>query len=471
MTHVLLALVSVSSIGMIASVFCAPNAVERFRAMAIIFHWYLVALVLFSLISQAYGLAIGGVAISLLHSFVGVISMWLFWRQLDSDRVREIVSVWDASSTFIALLGIGVFVVALYISLITPLSSWDALTHWVARADSVMEQQVASGYSGAIDLDPHRHPATVVFAAVAGAALVEIGVLPQWMAGALPLWFIVWALIVVTTALAVHVANSSLSISVLAAFLLLTSPLLETHSIMGGYADIFVAACVALSTAILSIGIRLGDRLWLFWGGSVAVMCMAFKNTGVIYAAAIASSVLFTLGARKTLVTLLVIVGTTVLACYFFAVSIELPLLGKFGFTQTDRGMTIHFVGRSERVVAAEFSAVMTGWIDRLFLNASFGLAGAAYLVCLAVTISETLWGRGPQTLGERRFFNFLTILPIVLITMFTLPLLLERIGLRYGSSDLGISRFLLSLSPIMIFLVCTRFASSSRNYITQAEQ
>ena len=199
----------------------------------------------------------------------------------------------------------------------------------------------------------------------------------------------------------------------------------------------------------------------------MAVMCVAFKNTGVMYAAALALSVLFTLGARKTLVTLLVIVGTAVFACYFLAVSIDLPLLGKCGFTHTDQGMTVHFAGRSERMVAGEFSSVITGWIERLFSNASFGIAGVAYLVCLAVIISEKLWGNGPRTIGERRFFLFLTILPMLIILLFTVPLSLERVGERYGSADLGISRFMLSLSPIIVLLVCARFASFSRNSVT----
>lgn len=188
---------------------------------------------------------------------------------------------------------------------VTPAAGWDTLDSWARIAGRFIESNQV------IDVQPwahaRTHPSTTaVIAAWSAWSRDQTSSLgPVYFP-----WWLVWLSILFIVYGYTSVVTQSMLISLLAASVGATLPLLTNHTVLGGYAEIFLAATAVGSAALLSLGQLMKNWRFIAAGLIFSFTTGFYKNTGVIFSACIIVgwllSHLMTLGyGRKILVGLI----------------------------------------------------------------------------------------------------------------------------------------------------------------------
>ncbi len=366
------------------------------------------------------------------------------------------------------LFGLLVFSVLLQAA-ISPVSSWDGLGLWTTWADMLLEYEFdPEGYSGrtraehgAFSWRHPRHPPSLYYlVAFNGFAFNGSDLIRGWL---IP-WSAVWLCGAVVVWGAVRELSGSSHVALFSAYAYSALPLLENHAILVGYADFWNAILVTLAVACLSLALTGGSRLmWLF--AVVATLSLTLlKNTGVLYVIAV------------TLPLVAVLLGRwspLLLASLFIAI---LPLTAWFYFT----GFNIQFTGFNFALIRGDAEQVIFGgWamtFDRyplwgiisnhawaFFVNQSFSLVGTFWMLGLLVAMS--LKTAACSTDRHALFYGLGAALGLIIV--FSLPQLITSYAENYAisSSDLGNSRFLLPVGPVVIISTGLLSKVLSRKY------
>jgi hypothetical protein len=233
-----------------------------------------------------------------------------------------------------------------------------------------------------------------------------------------------------------RVTGVSLLLSVLAVFVLWSTPIFGVHAALGGYADIWMAGFAGLGFVALIAGLGARQLPQLVLGLLMLVLGMLVKEEAVVwlYAALLAIAIVV-LPTRVLLGSLAVLVIAGVVAGIGGTTYIDLPLVGVTGLKEAR--LFIPFVGP----IALQAHDVGPAYIQNFLAMGSWNLLWALLLIALVAAI----W---PPRNGQRRAaLVFLLVFAATQIFIFGFT---DR-GL-YAGSYTAINRLPLQFLPALVF-------------------
>lgn len=278
-----------------------------------------------------------------------------------------------------------------------PLYAWDAWMNWVPKARVWFDHAT---------LTPFVSPSDWLQAS-AGSDVRTLG---NWRASEYPpgvplllLWtmlgagtwdhtlvYLPWLLLPAGLALALwgHLRSHALSpwLAAVAVYALLSQPLLDTHAVLAGYADLWLAAAFCLGSMALAEWQRVRVLRYAILAMVMALACVLFKTPGLAFAAIL-------IGAAGVLawyppVRILRWAGVAAVGCLAIGLAI---------------GMWPGFQGSSETVAALELPGVLPSlelrpapllpylW-ESLFAQANWHLLWPLVVAALAVGLTTRGW-------------------------------------------------------------------------------
>lgn len=381
----------------------------------------------------AYLTALAGV---LAFSLLAVMRFAPFWLRFRTGH--------SLISTLPILLIVGV---SLYHVAFAPVSSWDSLTMWVSHAHEYLQFDESRSPGAAFESAHPRHPLTVVsIAAFSGHAasqgIAQLGPLSAW-------WF-VWVSGAMALTGAVLTLSRSYWLACLAAYGYFSVPLLENHASLVGYADLWVTVNVTVAAALLTVGLSHVRVGYIVVGVLLAFAPLALKNTGILYSASLLLPLLAVLLRARfpRLLAILLVLGALA-ALWAFLQGFDFNVAGRrYALDWTGSGK-IAFGGYTMSFTPFSFHRIFYNHLWAFFVNQSFTTVVGLGL-CSAVWL---LARRGELELNVSMPLQFLLGAAISLTTVFVLPQLVTSYAERFAvpSSDIGMSRFLLGVPPILL--------------------
>jgi len=163
----------------------------------------------------------------------------------------------------------GLFVlvaVTFYQVAVNPVSSWDGLTSWTRLANLMLHFELnpdGVGDASAVakqGADRHwsgRHPVTIHhITAFSGFALKNTEMIRGWLVP----WSFCWMCGAIVVWGAIRDLSDSSLAGLLGGYAYISLPLLENHSVLVGYADLWVAVCVTIAVAFLGLALATSRR-------------------------------------------------------------------------------------------------------------------------------------------------------------------------------------------------------------------
>ena len=346
------------------------------------------------------------------------------------------------SSPILLIVGVNLYQVAL-----APVASWDSLTFWASYAhDYIWFDEMRS--AGETFQGTHaRHPLTVVYlAAFAGHAanqgVSHVGTLAPW-------WF-VWVSGAMAVTGAVFAISRRYWLACLAAYAYCSLPLLENHATLVGYADLWVSVNVTIVAALFAVGLSRAGRGYLVLGVLLSFAPLALKNTGVLYSIGLLLPVFIVfLRARFPRLLIFFMIFSAFAGVWFFSQGFELSIAGKRYALAWGEGGQIAFGGYTLPLSLYPLDNVLYNHLWAFFVNQSFTMAvGIGF--CSAVWLIAQ---RGKIKLNVSMPLQFLLGSAVSLTVIFMIPQLATSYAEKFAvpSSDIGMSRFLLGVAPILI--------------------
>ena len=337
--------------------------------------------------------------------------------------------------------------ISLYHVALAPISSWDSLTMWVSHAHEYLQFDESRSSGEAFESAHPRHPLTVVtIAAFSGHAasqgIAQLGPLSAW-------WF-VWVSGAMALTGAVLTISRSYWLAGLAAYAYFSVPLLENHASLVGYADLWVTVNVTVVVALLTVGLSRAGVGYLALGVLLAFAPLAFKNTGILYSASLLLPLLVVLlRARFPRLLAIILVLGALLGLWAVLQGFDFNVAGRrYALDWTDSGQ-IAFGGYIMSFKPFSFDRILHNHLWAFFVNQSFSTVVGLGL-CSAVWLFAR---RGELELNVSMPLQFLLGAAITLTTVFMLPQLVTSYAERFAvpPSDIGMSRFLLGVPPILL--------------------
>ncbi len=336
-----------------------------------------------------------------------------------------------------------------------PLYAWDAWMNWVPKARVWFEHAT---------LTPFVSPPDWLQASVGS----DVRTLGNWRASEYPpgvplllLWtmlgagtwdhtliYLPWLLLPATVALALwgHLRGRALApwLAAVAAYALLSQPLLDTHAVLAGYADLWLAAAFGLGSMALADWQRTGELRYAILAVVMALACLLFKTPGLAFAALL-------LGAAGLLAwhppaRLLRWGGVVAAAC--LAIGLAIGMWS--GFHDASRSLaTLDLPGVLPALELRPAPLLPYLW-ESLFVQANFHMLWPLVVVAFAVGLA----GRGRATFDGVAAGLFLAALGFLLFVFgFTHYFNQAENGVTFN-------RTLLYLVPLAVFVVFEQMAS-----------
>lgn len=367
---------------------------------------------------------------------------------------------WASSTSRWAMLfffGLLVFSV-LFQAAISPVSSWDGLGLWTTWADMLLEYEFdPEGYSGrtraehgAFSWSHPRHPPTMYhLVAFSGFAFNGSDLIRGWLIT----WSAVWLCGAVVVWGAVRELSGSSRVALFSACAYSALPLLENHAILVGYADFWNAIVVTLAVACFSLALTGGSRvMWLF--AVVATLSLTlFKNTGALYIMALTLPLVAVLLGRWSPVLLAsLFTAILLLTAWFYVTGFNIEFAGnQIALIKGDPEQVI-FGGWTMTFDRYPLWGVIRNQVWALFVNQSFSLLATFWVLGLLVAMNL----KAADCSKDRYALFYVLGAALGLIIFFALPQLITSYAESYAipSSDLGASRFLLPVGPVVVISI-----------------
>ena len=351
-----------------------------------------------------------------------------------------------------ALLGL-----ALYLQHMTPLFAWDGLDHWAKNAGEFIPQTLIDE-PAVFNRHYSNHPATVVMiAAWTGWSMQFTNTLG---------WGTPWLLCMISlcfmTAGFIRSLTGKLTSALLGGVLTATVPLAESHTLIAGYAELWLAAVVIAGLLLLGLGLEYQRRSWILTGVLVGGLAIAIKNNGPGYALCVWGALVFSWLTYRPKIATLVLLSLGAVAYGLCAKGFLVDWAGiKIQWNPDTQNLffairdKLFFTGRLSTDVIFPFEGVVINELYSLFANQSFSTAvlallfGVVAICCPSRTTLHQLipltdnGGAGSSSIGK------IGVQPLIIGALLILSMLiLSQLFLPYSynhglpGSDTGNSRF-----------------------------
>ena len=409
-----------------------------------------------------------------------ILSLWLhrhrlaLWISLRSWNLAELSDAWRGQATwekslfclFLALILIRLTGIAAEIWL-RPLYPWDAWTTWAVKPRVWFEDHSLTPFVAPAlwltdtstthyTLDAWRYPDT-------------IPLLQLWIALAIGQWDesvnnMLWLMCSVALGLGFYgqarLCGVKPLISIIFLYLLLSIPILNVHTALAGYADLWLATVFGLAGIAFFQWLRTGDHFHAWLALFLALMCPTLKAEGAVWILAFIPALM---ASRIPLKHLAWITGLVVLALLVWlwtgGFSIKLP-----GFEQvslTKELIQIPYLGRFEFSPSANWDP----FVQNFFVLANWHLFW--YLTPVLILISLRKAG------VDKALFCLALLILSLLALLFVLFFLTE--AQEWAEKYTSINRLFLHVLPILMFyallLLSARGTQSSDRAVSSGLQ
>lgn len=352
--------------------------------------------------------------------------------------------------------------VALYLHHANPLFAWDALNHWAANAREFISQNLTDEL-GVFNYQYRKHPTTVVMiSAWAGWSMQFTGT-SGWGTP----WLLCSASVCLMTAGFIRALTRNSTLALLGVAVAATVPLAESHTLVAGYAELWLSAVVLAGLFLFGLGMQYQRKSWIFEGVLIGGLAMIMKNTGLGY----------TICVWCALVSSWLIYRPRLSA-------VVLPALGVTAYLMWDQGFSfklganvvewnppaqqVYFAGRVMFVELHPMEQIVKNLLHSLLVNQSFSTAAIAlFFVVSTLTYARTSPLHGLSRLktaditkspiGRSHGAQPLIMGALLILAMLILSQLFLPYGYSYALPDMdtGNSRFsipfILSVIPAAI--------------------
>ena len=170
-----------------------------------------------------------------------------------------------------------------------PAAAWDTVWYWAIEANEFLERDKLD-----IKVAPFNsfgpHPKTLIYLMAWGGWSASIED-PSRLAPLIP-WLHLYVAITVSILGFFLWKTRSLTISIVFTYIFLSSPLAETHAILGGYADLWLAYAMFLSIVFFSQYYNIKDSKLLSLTLIIAAIPIFIKGIGSIYSISLFTNLL-----------------------------------------------------------------------------------------------------------------------------------------------------------------------------------
>lgn len=308
-----------------------------------------------------------------------------------------------------------------------PTTSWDTLWSWAEIAKRFIETTQAHSITGWVHNE--THPSTIAIVSTWAATHLPntAGIGASYFS-----WWLVWLSIVITVYGYTRALTDNRNASALTAAASASVPLLTNHALLGGYAEIFLAASVAGATALLALSLKEHNRGLALLGLILALSCIALKNTGFIFSGCVVLGYLVCLainhGFAKWLIGLTAVLAVSA---------------GLFVITAGEQPPTFEIGSRQLTLKLTNAAFILRNELISLFYNASFSIAALLLIAPLMIFGSAG----GPQKNIELASLLMPWLTSLILLGMLCASQLTDY-GFLYAipGNDTGNSRLSLPL-------------------------
>lgn len=331
---------------------------------------------------------------------------------------------------------------------LTPLQSWDSLNFWAARAKILLDHYLVYENRGPWLYEHPRHPLTLVYFHAVSAKLFSS--VSPWI-GSLFASSVLPLLLVAMISYLHAGETKSLVCFVSGSILVFTIPLQESHFVLTGYAEVWIAVLqlgiVLFFNQLLKAGLKIREYIYCLCGSVALSIClMSVKNSGVVYVVCVWVAFSFTLLVSSgKLPTSLIYRPIGVFVTTIFL----LVALALWEFTET----TLPLGGYDIVIQFSDIREVMNAYLFAWAASMSFSVWGLTFFLILVVCMCRAEY--------RRAVFGSNAILLMVCLICTQLVLLgaiysIEQIFLGYSQigSDLGYSRAHLPTAMTMAVVI-----------------
>ena len=275
-----------------------------------------------------------------------------------------------------------------------PATSWDTVWFWALNANEFLRH-----IESAKDVTPFTlegpHPRTLVYIMAWGGWSAAIGE-PLRLAPLIP-----WLHLYLATAVSILGfflwKTESLTISMVFTYIFLSTPLVEAHTILAGYADLWLAFPVFLSIIFFCEYYKAKDKKLLLLALTIAAIPISIKGVGYVYSIALFGIFLLTpivnIWNRPITITFFGLLFLSIFSLNLF--NIDITLLGDRFAILPETGQIVAG-GREMAFSANAWSTVFYNLYIALFFKNSFGIvffiitASYLYLISLLIFKNKT---------------------------------------------------------------------------------
>ena len=377
------------------------------------------------------------ISISMLAGMLAILALSVTRWDKSGQRV-------SAGAALIWAMIVAVITAATYQHFVLPVQGWDVIDFWSYYAHWTLMEPSSPPQS------TKPHPITIVL-------------LQSWSAwcsqesGSSNMIMAPWLFIAINIGIGLYgyslLISQSKVFSALMLYCLLTIPLLENHTLIAGYAEIFLSATCVLSVIWFLLSLFENSLVYAAFGVVTACLAVFIKNTCLFYSAALILTYACTqLYLRNRRLSLLV--GLLFLLCsaYLLALGFSVEYFGlKLSLEVQDESWVLHAAGWEMPFVYNGLSDVIRNEIYSLLLNMSF--------IVIPVTSVLIIF-----LLKGNREIQGLFLHCSVLLLMLAASQLFFDYAFKHAvpSSDTGNSRFSLPLIAISVLLLPHVFSAAA---------
>ena len=311
-----------------------------------------------------------------------------------------------------------------------PAVGWDTLWSWAEISKSFINTTQADPTPAWVH--DQTHPSTVAVIAASATAYIPTsgGVGPVYFS-----WWLVWLSVLLIIFGYTDAVTKNINASALATVVSASIPLMTNHVILGGYAELFLAAATVGATATLVLSLKEQDEKLALLGLLVALSCATLKNTGFVFSSCIfigyTTCLAISRGFGKWVILFATVMG----------VSGALFIL-----TLPSQSMTFEMGNRQLILELGNAHLIPRNELISLFYNSSFSII-ALLLLAPVITFGAPDWKRSDKEVSSF-FMPWLT--SVIILGMLCASQLTDY-GFLYATptNDTGNSRFSLP------FVVC----------------
>jgi hypothetical protein len=255
----------------------------------------------------------------------------------------------------------------------------------------------------------------------------------EWNAGVVgAIWFALWAALLAGVFGGVRALGLARDRAIVAVYALGSLPLINVHVALAGYADLWIAALIALACLSWLRALETGARGPLVLAALFALLLPAVKLEGAIWLVLLAGTMLYArmpLRLRRVALVLAPMIGAGVVIAYLLRLPLVAPALDRIGLT-ADTG-----------VLLAHAPAVIGAAAQGLFSQYNWHLFWIALLLTLVVRFA-TLRASPPL-----RFLGLFLLLG----SAFLFALFVLTPAGKWAESYTAVNRLSLQIVPAML--------------------